>query len=180
MRRVLFLLGQLSDRDVAWLSTAGRPRVFEAGEVLIHEGRPVEEIFLLLDGVLAARVGQGDGPARELARLFPGEITGELSFLDSRPPNATVVALEPCRVLAIPRAELKRRLELDDGFAARFYRALGVFLASRLRQTVGRLGLGAGQGQVSIDPDELDTELLDQTALAGARFEHLLSRFRKA
>ena len=157
MRRVLFLLGQLSDRDIAWLSAAGRPRLFDSGEILIHEGRPVEEIFLLLDGVLAARVGGGDQPARELARLYPGEITGELSFLDSRPPNATVVALEPARVLAIPRAELKRRLELDEGFAARFYRALGVFLASRLRHT----------------------DLLDQTALAGARFEHLLARFRK-
>ena len=136
MRKVLFLLGHLSDRDIAWLASAGRPRLFQAGDVLIHQGHPVQEVFLLLEGLLVARIGgEDDAPGYELARLYPGEVTGELSFLDSRPPNATVAAIEPSRVLAIPRAELKRRLERDDGFAARFYRALGVFLATPTNST---------------------------------------------
>ena len=43
-------------------------------------------IFLLLDGLLTVRIGEKAD--FELAKLYPGEITGEISFLDSRPPNA--------------------------------------------------------------------------------------------
>ncbi len=178
MRKVLFLLGNLSDRDVDWLGSIGRVRNVPAGEVLIRQGNPIQEIFLLLDGQLAVRVGAK--AEVELARLYPGEIAGELSFLDSRPPNATVVAVEPSRILALGRLELNRKLGLDEAFAARFYRGLGVFLASRLRQRVGRMGFGAPDAPEAEDPDELDPELLDQTTLAAARFDQLLARFRQA
>jgi len=176
MRKVLFLLGQLSDQDVDWLASVGRARPFAAGDVLIRQGTPIAEVYVLLEGLLSVRVGADDDV--ELARLHPGEVTGELSFLDSRPPNATVLALEPSRVLALPRGELSAKLERDTRFAANFYRALGVFLASRLRQTVGRMGFGSARIDDAEDPDELDPDLLDQTALAGKRFDHLLSRFR--
>ncbi len=178
MRKVLFLLGSLSDRDVDWLASVGRVRLFHQGEVLIRQGQPIEDMFLLLDGTLSVRLGAAAG--RELAKMYPGEIAGELSFLDSRPPSATVLALEQSRALAVPRTQLNRRLAMDEGFAARFYRGLGVFLASRLRQRVSLMGFAAGEDLEMEDPDELDPELLDQTALAAVRFDHLLSRFRGA
>lgn len=180
MRKVLFILGDLSDADVEWLASVGRRREVSRGDVLIQAGEPVAEIFVLLEGRLS--VWAGEVGAQEVASLQAGEIVGELSFLDSRPPNATVTAAEPSIALAIPRRELRAKLERDLEFAAHFYRALGVFLASRLRQTMGRLGFGASDSLAEGDEavDEIDPDLLDQTAIAGRRFEMLLARFRRA
>jgi CRP/FNR family transcriptional regulator, cyclic AMP receptor protein len=60
---------------------------------------------------------------------------GEMSFVDQAPPSATVQAMEPSFVLDIPRRRLNAKLAEDAGFAARFYRALSMFLAARLRAT---------------------------------------------
>jgi CRP/FNR family cyclic AMP-dependent transcriptional regulator len=175
MRKILFILGDLTDRDVDWLAESGRQRNFGAGEVMIEEGHAVSHIFIVLEGRFSVRVGNGG----ELASLQKGEIVGELSFLDSRPPNATVQAAQTSSVLAIPRDVLSEKLSRDPDFAARFYRALGVFLASRLRQTMGRMGFGESGSIADEDAsDELDPDLLDQTSLAAARFENLLARFR--
>ena len=53
MRKVLFLFGQLSDDDLEWMLKAGRKRSLREGEVLIRQGVPVEEVFILLEGRLA-------------------------------------------------------------------------------------------------------------------------------
>ncbi len=177
MRKALFFLGILSDSDIDWLITAGRRQPIPAGEVLIKEGSPVDAIYILLDGVLAVSAA---APGQvEIARLHAGEVVGEMSFVDSRPPSATVTAVEESMVLSIPRAQLTAKLQ-DAGFAARFYRALAVFLADRLRTTVGSLGYARRELHVQPDEEEeLDSDVLDGVAMAGARFDWLLQRLRE-
>jgi hypothetical protein len=41
-------------------------------------------------------------------------------------------------VLAVPKAWLREQLARDVGFAARFYRALAMFLAERIRRSIRR------------------------------------------
>jgi bacteriocin-type transport-associated protein len=180
VRKVLFILSELADSDLDWMVANGTRRTFAPGEVLIREGRPIEVLYVVLDGQLAVTLDALGG--KEIARLHGGEILGELSFLDSRPPAATVTAAEPSAALCIPRARLSEKLGGDAAFAARFYRALGVFLASRLRHSQRRLGYD--QGRILDDEveheDELDPALLDQLALAGARFDWMLKRLRQA
>ena len=59
---------------------------------LIEQGVPVDSVFILLDGRLAVWLRPRHGPEREIARLNAGEIVGEMSFVDARPPSATVRA----------------------------------------------------------------------------------------
>lgn len=180
MRKILFILSELSDGDVEWMLRKGAKESHPQGTVLIREGKPLSVLYVLLDGQLAVTLG-GEG-GTEVARLKSGEILGELSFLDSRPPSATVTALSEVSVLSIPRKALSTKLEQDSGFAARFYRALGIFLASRLRKTQKTLGYGE-KGILDDDVehgDELDPEVLDQVALAGARFDWMMRRLREA
>lgn len=35
MRKVLFIMGQLNDRDIEWMALIGRQRVFASGDTLI-------------------------------------------------------------------------------------------------------------------------------------------------
>jgi CRP-like cAMP-binding protein len=178
MRKVLYILGRLADEDIDWLTASGTRQRLKRGTVVVGEGTPIDQVYLVLDGELA--VTSSRTGARELARLGSGEVVGELSFLDSRPPVATVsVASDEATVLGIPRGALSTKLEDDAPFAARFYRALGTFLAARLRSTVLELGDGRAAGPARAEgEDELDPDLLDQLELAGARFDWMLGRLR--
>jgi CRP/FNR family cyclic AMP-dependent transcriptional regulator len=178
MRKALFFLGILNDADVEWMIATGAKQHLNPGEVLIQEGKAATSVFLVLDGVFCV-IARAAGN-KEVARLRSGEIVGEMSFVDSRPPSATVQAVEPSSVLAIPRLDLEARLSQDAPFAARFYRAMAVFLSDRLRSTVSLLGYGSGQTleDEASYPDEIDSAVLDNVSLAGARFDILQRRLR--
>lgn len=173
MRKVLFILGQLSDGDVEWLAKAGKRERVAAGTALIEEGHPINHMYILLDGKMRVSI-KGIGT---VATLSSGEIMGEMSLIDARPPSASVAADTACVVMAISRQVLNDKLAQDVGFAARFYKAIATFLSDRLRGTVQRLGYG-DQG-AGLDEDvelegELDLNVLDNVHLAGARFERML------
>jgi CRP-like cAMP-binding protein len=156
---------------------AGSKRPVRAGEVIIRQGVPVDAVFILLEGKLAVWLEPRQGPERELARLNAGEIVGEMSFVDARPPSATVKAVEDSTVFALPKSVLTA----DPAFAARFYRALAIYLSTTVRERHRALG-GAGTGEEgeeefeADDADELDANVLDGVYLAGERFDRMVKR----
>jgi CRP/FNR family cyclic AMP-dependent transcriptional regulator len=176
MRKVLFLLGQLTDEDVEWVGRIGHRARVAAGEVLIHEGRHVPLLYVLLAGradVAVSGVGK-------VATMEVGDVFGEMSFVDAMPPSATVRAEIPSIVLSIDKVELGRHIAEDPAFGCRFYRALAIFLSDRLRAATlpqrarsgdsERLYLG---GEEALD-GELDGNVLDEVSQAGARFDRLM------
>jgi CRP-like cAMP-binding protein len=174
MRKALYFLGILNDSDIDWLVAAGGRREIAAGKNLIEEGRPIDSVYLVIDGLFAVRTAAPGN--REVARLMSGEVMGEMSFVDRAPPSATVQALELSFVLDIPRRRLNAKLAEDAGFAARFYRALSMFLASRLRVANAALA-GGPPGDTE---DEMDFDALDNVSVAGARFDWIQRRLRSA
>ena len=110
MKKALYLLGQLSDADVEWMIRDGRRQTIPPNFVLIREGMPIDAVYIVLDGLLQV-TGSGLGGA--VIRLGCGEVVGEMSFVDARPPSATVTAATNAIVLAIPRRALAARLEQD-------------------------------------------------------------------
>jgi CRP-like cAMP-binding protein len=177
MRKALFILGMLDDSDIDWMIAAGKRQRIPAGTTLINEGLQIDYIYIVVDGTFAVRVSALGG--KEIAQLRAGEVVGEMSFVDVRPTSASVVALEDSLVLSIPRTSLNERLN-DPGFAARFYRALAVFLANRLRSTTARLGYGkAAADQPTADlGDEIGPTALETLTVAGARLDWMLRRLR--
>jgi bacteriocin-type transport-associated protein len=175
MRKALYLLAQLSDTDIEWMIRQGVRQRVPAGSLLIREGQPIDAFYIILDGSVEV---SGTGVAGKPIRLGCGEVVGEMSFIDARPPSATVTAGEGLVALAIPRKELTAKLEVDPRFAAHFYRALAVFLSHRLRDTVARLCYGKAEAlreDVEYD-DELDATTLDSVHLAGSRFDRVRQR----
>jgi CRP/FNR family transcriptional regulator, cyclic AMP receptor protein len=166
--KAMYFMGALDDGDMQWLATHGSRRFVPSGTVLIREGEPIESILILLDGQLSVTIRGGF----LLATLMAGEILGEISFVDSRPPLATVTAVENSTVLRMSRDVLRRKLENDIPFSARFYRAAALYLADRLRVTSRRLGYGDPEQE--LDPDELDETFLDNVSMGATRFDVLL------
>jgi CRP/FNR family transcriptional regulator, cyclic AMP receptor protein len=181
MRKALYILGQLNDLDVEWMIANGHRDLVRRGEVLIRQGIAIDSVYILLSGLFQVVDDRGGG--RELARLGSGEIVGEMSFIDLRPPVATVSAVEDGVVLGIPKPALRQKLESDTGFAARFYRALAIFLSDRMRATLGVHSGRSSPGGVdegAEQDDELDLNVMDTVHLAGARFDQILKRLSGA
>ena len=197
---VLFVLGELNDSDIDWMMATGSQQKIAANTLLIHEGAPVDALYILLSGIMTVSVSEdkrnpltrafaaldgGETAGREIARLSKGEIVGETPFIDTRLPAATVKTLEDSVVLSIPRQQLAAKLQQDVGFASRFYRVIATLLSHRLQGMLSRLGYGRrvySKGQplnekVEYD-DELDSSVLDRMALAGKRFDWMLGQLR--
>jgi CRP/FNR family cyclic AMP-dependent transcriptional regulator len=178
MRTALFLLGELDDDDIDWLIEQGDRQTVVAGTVLIHEGQTINHLFILLEGTLSVSVTATGG--QEIASLLSGDIVGEMSFVDTRPPSATVTAKRESVVLCLAREELATKLQMDIGFAARFYRALAISLSTRLRVTVSLLNdLNLPLGYDNELPlSDLGQDAQDTVALANTRLDWLLRRLK--
>jgi CRP/FNR family cyclic AMP-dependent transcriptional regulator len=174
MRKAMQIFGMLDDRDIEWIATAGSARYLDAGNLLIEEKKIIDSIYILLDGELAVLI-RGMGNV-EVATLYSGEIVGEISFVDGRPPLASVMARQDSIVWALKRETLTEKLAVDDGFAARFYRSIASFLAGRLYVTTSRLGYGsAAQDR---DVDELPDAEMESVSMGTYRFDALLRKLR--
>jgi CRP/FNR family transcriptional regulator, cyclic AMP receptor protein len=169
MKKALYILAELSDRDFDWLLTAGRKKAVPAGRVLIHEGEPIDALYLVLTGTLAVSVEARGGA--EVAWLGSGEVVGEMSFVDARNPSATVKAISDASVWSIPRSQLISKLLQDQAFACHFYHAVAVFLSDRLRETMNPQDT-LEQGSIS----ESNPQLAQNLELAEARLNWLLDR----
>ncbi len=98
----------------------------EAGHVLVREGDPGRQSFIVLWG--RAGVTLRDEP---IAVLGPGSFIGEMALLDLGPRSATVTALSPMRLLVIGPAAFSTLMDLP-GVALPMVREL----AGRLREVV--------------------------------------------
>jgi CRP-like cAMP-binding protein len=173
MKKTLYFLGILDDHDIEWMIRNGRKMTLAPGAQIIEQGKPTDSLYFVLDGALVVHTPQ----APRIAVLKAGEVVGEVSFVDSRPPSASVRAETPSVVGVIPRHLIAKKLQEDVGFSARFYRAMAVFLADRLRMTTGSLGTRAPQLDESIeDTDELGAHLMASLSMAGLRFAEMQRR----
>ena len=171
MRKVLFIFSVLGDGDVEWLAQAGERVHVDAGTVLVPLGSRVDYVHFVLEGRLAIKTRDG----KTVALLESGEIVGEMSLVDPAPTTVSVEVTHDATLLRISDTVLREKLSSDSAFAARFYRALCVFMADRLRQTTQRMGYGAATDDINAK-DELNEDLLDTVHLAGARFDRMLKR----
>lgn len=171
MRKVLFIFSVLTDGDVEWLGEAGERVHADRGTVLIPVGARVDYLYFVLEGQLAIVTRNGD----VISRLESGEVIGEMSLVDPAPTTVAVEVTGDCTLLRIPDAVVRERLSADPPFAARFYRALCVFLADRMRHTTQLVGYGHAAEDLDAR-DELNKDLPDSAHLAGARFDRMLRR----
>ncbi|HKN63434.1 MAG TPA: cyclic nucleotide-binding domain-containing protein, partial [Gaiellaceae bacterium] len=81
-------------------------RTLAEGEVLVEQGAPGDDLYLLLDGVLGVEV---DG--EQVAEMGPGTMLGERASLEGGVRTATLRALTPCR-LAVIASELVNEREM--------------------------------------------------------------------
>lgn len=133
-----------SERD--GLGAIGVRRRFPRTARLILQGAEDDRVMVLFAGRVKVTRSQAD---RELLVWLhdPGEIVGELSFIDGRPRAATVTALEPVSALVMPAGRFQTHLEstprvagiLMEVLAARLRRSTARFAEASAIDTLGRV-----------------------------------------
>jgi CRP-like cAMP-binding protein len=123
------LFRDLSKGQLKRLVQASKEASHPAGKEVATEGLGALAFHLILEGT--ATVSK-DG--RELRTLGPGDYFGEISMIDGRPRSATVVAVEPLKVFAIPHQGFEQVIDEDPGFARHLLKTL----CARLREAEAR------------------------------------------
>ena len=96
-----------------------------AGVVLCEEGSVGREFFYIVDGTATVKRN-----GRRVTSLGPGRYFGELSLLDRRPRNATIVSETPMKLLVLDQRRFNGLLDSTPGMSHK----LLVAMAERLRE----------------------------------------------
>jgi CRP-like cAMP-binding protein len=122
----------LTPNDWALLTDKAVRVTFTKGQTLIHRARKSNGVYLLVKGT--ARVQIPSKPAS--SEIGPGQICGEMSFLEDAPASASVVAQQDLQAYYVDRPTLESLFELFPHLASRFYRSLAMNLSRRLRELI--------------------------------------------
>lgn len=109
----------LDDEVLAQISKHGVVREFRDRTVIVSEGEQSDALYVILRGRVRAYVSDADGREAVLSVMGGGEYFGELAY-DHGPRSASVMTLEPCRVLVVPHADFAAFVERNPAFARHF------------------------------------------------------------
>lgn len=124
----------VTPNDWVLIKAGARQVRFMPGDVLIQQDSTGGTMYLLDRGT--ARI-EASGSA--VAHIGPGQICGEIAFLDNGKSSASVIAEDEVEADAINWAELHRIFRMFPHVGARFYQSLAVLLSRRLRETSAKL-----------------------------------------
>ena len=100
-----------TDAQIDEVRGLAEPRTLNPGTVIVQEGDPGDEFFVLGSGEAAVSRG-----GEKVDHLGVGDFFGELALFDEAPRNATVVADSGVTVLVLGRTEFQRLLSDLPGF----------------------------------------------------------------
>jgi len=124
----------LTANDWKLIADKAMRRDFKRSNTIVGRGKRTHGIFLLLKGTASVQI-----PSQGARRIGPGEICGEISFLDELPATANVVAEEEVVAYYLDRPTLQSLFELFPHLGSRFYQSLASILSRRLRELIDPL-----------------------------------------
>jgi len=110
---------------------------FEAGELLVRQGTVGRSMFLILSGEVEV-VHHRDEAHRRLMVLLPGQVFGEIGFVQETERTADVRALTPVSVLRFDFEKIRKDLKYFPNVVARLNLNISAILGERLAATTRR------------------------------------------
>jgi CRP-like cAMP-binding protein len=125
-------LEYLSPNDWALLIDRAKKVTFKKEETLIKKGGQTKVVYLLVRGTAKIEAEFGI----RIAQIGPGQICGEMAFLEDNVASASAIAEQEVEACALDWSTLRDLFELYPHVASRFYRSLAVSLSRRLRRQI--------------------------------------------
>ena len=102
-------------------------RPYRAGEAIFRVGDPGDNMYVVVEGEV-----QISANGKDLERLGPGGVFGEIALIDNGPRSADVVALTDCRVVPVDEDWFKFLVQQTPFFSLQIMRVM----ADRLRRSM--------------------------------------------
>jgi glutaminase len=120
---------------VALLASLVEERRYATNDVIVRQGDPAEEIFLLTSGTVSVTLDLPTGERRRLSTVAPGMVFGELTIIDRSPRTADVRANSAVTCLVLGSRALGQLQETHPAVTIGIMRNL----LRNVHRTVGRL-----------------------------------------
>jgi CRP-like cAMP-binding protein len=115
---------ELSDEQAQTLSGIVAFRNLSSGEILVPQGVSDNHLYVVVKGGLGVVSNAGKDEPVTLFTLGPGDLVGELSFIDGTKHYASLVATGPTRVFGIEREKLESLLHSHPDIVYNVMRAI--------------------------------------------------------
>lgn len=122
----------LTANDWALIADKAARVKFKTGDAIVQQAKRTHGVYILLAGEASVHI-----PGKEiLPALRPGDVCGEISFLDEQAATVTVTAKLPVEAYYLDRPTLQSLFELYPHLGSRFFQSLALSLARRLREVL--------------------------------------------
>jgi CRP/FNR family cyclic AMP-dependent transcriptional regulator len=108
--RTLPIFESLGEERLAPIARLASMRSVQRNNVILHAGDQTDNVYIVLVGSLKVLISDEQGREAILSMLSPGDLFGEMGVIDDHPRSATVIAVEPCELVVIPKIDFKRCL----------------------------------------------------------------------
>ena len=132
------LVSYLTDDEHARLLRAMEPCTAAEGDLVFQKGSPSRSLLLVEEGLLEV-FDQALGEDVVLASIGPGEVVGEVGFIDGQTRTNNVRARGDCRLRRLTRERLLDLVKDDPQLFAKLTIALARLVAQRFRAAVFEL-----------------------------------------
>jgi CRP/FNR family cyclic AMP-dependent transcriptional regulator len=130
------LFANLPEEQLRALVPVVSRRSAPRGSLIMAAGDPTDSLYIVISGRLKVMMGDSEGKEVILSILGPGEFFGEMGLIDDHPRSASVVAMEPCELLALTRRDFRKCLAENFDMAMAVMRGL----VKRLREADRKIG----------------------------------------
>lgn len=127
---------------------------YGAGEDLLHEGDPGDELYILLKGKIRLHK-----EGAFITHLMPGAHLGEMALIDRSPRSVSATAEERSRVLILRRRDFYEIIRKDPPLSVKLLWSFVQVLGDRLRKTTADL---SGARQEAGAPDLTEDVFFDE------------------
>jgi CRP-like cAMP-binding protein/thioredoxin reductase/Fe-S-cluster-containing hydrogenase component 2 len=103
LRSRIPIFNAASEEQLREMFLAVDVREYHDGETIIRQNDYTTDFLVIATGRVAIRVRPEGGDERQVAELTAGNFFGEMSLISGRRRTATVTAIGPTRIIAIPR-----------------------------------------------------------------------------
>jgi CRP/FNR family cyclic AMP-dependent transcriptional regulator len=103
----------LSDEQIGLLTERAVTRTYPKGAIIVNEGDEGNSLFVIQTGFVKTFLSDENGREVVLSTQGAGEYFGDLALFDDEPRSASVMTLEPCKMMIISKRQLREAIAED-------------------------------------------------------------------
>lgn len=134
------VFSQMKKEDVQRIAKLAKYHLFHEGDVIIREGDPGRQLFIIVSGKVEIIKGLGQKNERRVKIFGPQGYFGEMALIDGLIRSASVVAKKETKVLSLNQLDLCQEIEKYPTLAIELLQMLSRRIRAIEKSMINTLG----------------------------------------